>query len=359
MNATGRDLEPEAVGGTVASQGKAMEKSRTSAVDTPGAPGISLPARRIPIPTTISVEAQAVLAWPSPGAAALEPDPEDSAGWEKFIDEGNAAFSQMLASQMAASQPTELIEHRLSSATLYEIVPATLSAERGNNALLYVHGGAFILGGGMSAAYFAYELARISGLRTFSIDYRMPPQSPYPAALNDVLEGYRFIISKFAVLNVAIYGPSAGGGLAASCLLKARDLGLPLPAACVLHSPEADLTESGDSFETNLGIDPVLKRLTKSIALYADGNDLKDPYLSPLFGDFTKGFPPTMLSAGTRDLFLSNTVLMHRALRRAGVPADLSIWEAMGHVGFFGAAPEDREILEEQAQFILDHFTKG
>jgi len=145
--------------------------------------------------------------------------------------------------------------------------------------------------------------------------------------------------------------------MAASCLLKARDLGMPMPAACVLHSPEADLTESGDSFETNLGIDPVLKRLTNSIALYANGHDLKDPYLSPLFGDFSKGFPPTMLSAGTRDLFLSNTVLMHRALKRARIPAALSIWEAMGHAGFFGAAPEDRAVLQEHVQFILDHLS--
>ena len=127
-----------------------------------------------------------------------------------------------------------------------------------------------------------------------------------------------------------------------------------MPSACVLQSPESDLTESGDSFETNLGIDQVLKRLTNSITLYANGHDLKDPYLSPLFGDFTKGFPDTHLSAGTRDLFLSNTILLHRALRRAKIPADLSIWEAMGHAGFFGLAPEDQESLTEQVDFIRD-----
>jgi acetyl esterase/lipase len=135
-------------------------------------------------------------------------------------------------------------------------------------------------------------------------------------------------------------------------LLKARDLGLPMPAACVLHSPEADLTEAGDSFETNNGIDGVLTRLTNSIALYANGHDLRDPYLSPLYGDFSKGFPPTILTSGTRDLFLSNTVLMHRALRRAKISAELHIWEAMGHGCFFGMAPEGQEVLEEHARFI-------
>ncbi|MFD5755089.1 alpha/beta hydrolase, partial [Streptomyces sp. NPDC127044] len=92
-------------------------------------------------------------------------------------------------------------------------------------------------------------------------------------------------------------------------------------------------------------------RLTDSINLYADGHDLRDPYLSPLFGDFRKGYPPTLLTGGTRDLFLSNTVLLHRALRRAGIEAQLDLWEAMPHGGFFGA-PEDQEVLEVQARFL-------
>ena len=125
-----------------------------------------------------------------------------------------------------------------------------------------------------------------------------------------------------------------------------------MPAACVLATPEVDLTESGDSFETNATIDIVLKRrLTSSISLYANGHDLRDPHLSPLFGDFGKGFPLALLISGTRDLFLSNTVLLHRALLRAGCDAELHVWEAMPHTGFFGA-PEDLENLGEQVRFI-------
>jgi acetyl esterase/lipase len=242
----------------------------------------------------------------------------------------------------------------LSHATLYEIEPTTFSATHADKAVFYLHGGGFTVGGGVAAAYAAFEIAQLTRLRTFSIDYRMPPQSPFPAGLDDAVEAYRYVLGRYRASNIAVYGPSAGGGLAASCLLKARDLGVPLPGACVLHSPEADLTESGDSFETNNGVDPVLKRLTNSIALYANGHDLRDPYLSPLFGDFKKGFPATLLSAGTRDLFLSNTVLMYRALKRGGVAATLSIWEAMGHAGFFGEAPEDRELVQEQVDFMLD-----
>jgi epsilon-lactone hydrolase len=93
-------------------------------------------------------------------------------------------------------------------------------------------------------------------------------------------------------------------------------------------------------------------------ALYADGHDLRDPLLSPVFGDYSKGFPPTILTSGTRDLLLSSTVMMHRALRRAGVAAELHVWEAMTHAPFFGA-PEEKELLTEQVQFMLRHTGDG
>src|SRR5262249_51845807 len=104
---------------------------------------------------------------------------------------------------------------------------------------------------------------------------------------------------------------------------------------------------------TNLGVDTVLTRsLMPANLLYAGGHDLADPYLSPLFGDFSRGYPPTLLASGTRDLFLSNTVRMHRALRAAGVPAELHVLEAAPPGGFHGAAPEDREIDREVRGFV-------
>jgi acetyl esterase/lipase len=123
----------------------------------------------------------------------------------------------------------------------------------------------------------------------------------------------------------------------------------------VLLSPELDLTESGDSFQTNIGIDNVLtSSLRDSIALYAGQHDLEDPYLSPLFGEVER-FPPTFLQAGTRDLFLSNAVRMHRKLRAAGVAADLHVFEAMPHGGFFGA-PEDHDLAAETRRFVAARF---
>jgi acetyl esterase/lipase len=131
-----------------------------------------------------------------------------------------------------------------------------------------------------------------------------------------------------------------------------RDLGLPLPAAVGLFSPEVDLTESGDTFTTNQDIDVVLVGgLMPLNRLYAGGADLAHPYLSPLFGDFTKGFPPAFIQAGTRDVLLSNSVRFHRALRKAGIQAELHVWEAMPHVAF-GGAPEDLEPAQEFSRFL-------
>jgi acetyl esterase/lipase len=125
-----------------------------------------------------------------------------------------------------------------------------------------------------------------------------------------------------------------------------------LPAAVGLFTPEVDLTESGDTFHTNRDIDVVLRGgLPEMNLLYANGADLAHPYLSPIFADFTKGFPPTFIQTGTRDLFLSNSVRIHRALRKAGIDAELHVGEAMPHGGF-GNAPEDRELRDEFRRFL-------
>ena len=165
------------------------------------------------------------------------------------------------------------------------------------------------------------------------------------------MAAYRALLAERAPGEIVIHGGSAGGNLAAALILRARDEGLPLPAGAILNTPEIDLTESGDSFQTNLGVDPGLRPLMPVNLLYADGHDLSHPYLSPLFGDFSKGFPPTLLTTGTRDLYLSNTVRMHRALRAADIPAELHVTEAGPHTGFPGT-PEGEAIEREVRRFI-------
>jgi epsilon-lactone hydrolase len=182
----------------------------------------------------------------------------------------------------------------------------------------------------------------------------MPPRHPYPAGLDDCVAVYRALLEVRDPADVVVGGASAGGNLAAALLVRAREEGLPMPAALVLNTPELDLTESGDSFTTNLAFDTVLGPLTEVNRLYAAGHDLADPHLSPLFADVS-GFPPTFLQAGTRDLFLSNTVRMHRKLRAAGVEAELHVGEAMPHGGFGGTAPEDAELAAERRRFLDRH----
>ena len=126
-----------------------------------------------------------------------------------------------------------------------------------------------------------------------------------------------------------------------------------MPAALVLMTPEVDLTESGDSFVTLADVSVGLQSLRDVNELYAGGHDLTDPYLSPLFGDLT-GFPPTLLVSGTRDLFLSNTVRMHRKLREAGVDADLHVFDGRPHAGY-GNAPEEAAVAAESASFVMRH----
>jgi acetyl esterase/lipase len=148
-------------------------------------------------------------------------------------------------------------------------------------------------------------------------------------------------------------GGATGGNTAAALLVRAREEGLPMPCGLMLFCPFLDFTQSGDTWNTFLGIDRALSAgfLRHRAAIYAGGTDFSDPHLSPLVADVSD-FPPTMLVSGTRDILLSDTILMHRKLRRSGVEADLHVMEAMSHGGWDGTAPEDEEIGQEIRRFI-------
>jgi acetyl esterase/lipase len=315
--------------------------------------------RRIPVPSTVSAHARQFLAMGLSfgGGAMLRPERPDRDGWRAVI----AAGDQMLIDFVTAlpAEPGSTVETTLAGdVPVFVLQPDGVTNDPEQPIYFDIHGGAMIVGAGEACRALATKTAAMVRMRTWSVDYRMPPDHPYPAALDDCITAYRHLLEFQAPERIVVGGGSAGGNLAAALMLRARDEGLPLPAALVLLSPEADLTESGDSFATNLGIDCVLtSSLAESIALNAGDHDLTDPYLSPLFGDFSGGFPPTLLQAGTRDLFLSNTVRLHRRLRAAGVDAELHVFEAMPHGGFFGA-PEDADLAQEVRRFIAAHLAK-
>ena len=300
-----------------------------------------------PIPPHLSPEAQAVIAMPAIRPAY--PDLHDSAAWSAYIRQGD---DRTLAVLPPVVPGVHAETTQIDGVTVYIHRPEDV-APRGP-VYLDLHPGALIqLGGDACRVLGAFVAAQI-GLETWSVDYRVPPEHPYPAALDDTVRVYTRLLQERDPAQIVVGGVSAGGNLAAALLLRARSEGLPMPAALYLGTPEVDLTESGDSFAVNADADNTLASLAVVNALYANSHPLTDPLLSPLFGDLA-AFPPTVLSTGTRDLFLSNTVRMHRSLRQAGVPAELHVYDAMPHIGFPPGSPESLDLTRELRAFLHHH----
>ncbi|WP_340054107.1 alpha/beta hydrolase [Pseudomonas sp. JAI120] len=321
--------------------------------------GVRISPRTIPVPSSISPAAQAMLKrmvgedGVPLNALHVMPAPDDHDGWGRMQATVAEHFAATTAGQ-AVSLHASLHTLRVENATVHVATPS----DHTGGAYIDLHGGALVFGGGENCRVAAGRQADLHNMVCYGVDYRMPPDHPYPAALDDCMATYRHVLKHHAPDRIVIGGRSAGGNLAAALVLRARDEGLPLPAALVLLSPEVDLTESGDSFHVNRTVDVVLPNpLMGTNLLYAADADLAHPYLSPLFGDFSRGFPPTFLQSGTRDLFLSNTVRLHRALRQARVPAQLHVFEAMPHGGFMGA-PEDAELAQEIRAFVREHLQR-
>lgn len=314
---------------------------------------LHVPARTIALPRHLSPQAAAQL---SAGTIANPPwpDVDDIPAWRELVcrmDEIGGAGLTMMSQHIAAS----VREIDAGGARVFEVTPEGHDPAD-QRVYLDFHGGALLWGGGDCCRSMGKLTSSMVGARTWAVDYRMAPDHPYPGSLDDCVAAYRALLETTDPANIILGGASAGGNFAAATILRARDEGLPLPAAAVLMTPEVDLTEDGDSFSTLLGIDTALtSRLMPANLVYAGGADLRDPYVSPLFGDFTRGFPPTILFSGTRDLFLSNTVLMHRALRRAGVEAELHVFDAATHVMFM-SGPEADDRTRELRDFLDRHW---
>ncbi len=323
--------------------------------------GVLLPQRTVPFPRSISPEARAALERlvrddGMPLNALYEmPEPAAHDAWVRIKSAADAQYA-VAVKGLAGSVRSSVETVEVGGATVHIATPD--APLRSDCAYIDLHGGALVFGSGDACRAGAQMQADQHGVRCYGIDYRMPPEHPYPAALDDCLAAYRHVLDRHSPENIVIGGRSAGGNLAVAMALRARDEGLPLPAGLVLLSPQVDLTESGDSFEINRMVDVVLPgSLMKSNLLYASGADLEHPYLSPLFGNL-EGLPATFLQTGTRDLFLSNTVRMHRRLRRAKVATELHVFEAMPHGGFMGGTPEDRELTEEVSRFVSERWAE-
>jgi epsilon-lactone hydrolase len=310
---------------------------------TPTAPEPrSVPARTLPVPGTVSPEMQTLIAAPLPGNWNTAPDTVDE--WRKLSAPSAGRNLAALRERLGVKMETTT----LGGVTVYTLTPQAIPAENQNRLLVHMHGGCYVLSGGEAATSEGIYMAAFGHYKVLSVDYRRPPDAPYPAALDDGMTVWKAALKMAEPRNMGIFGTSAGGALTLAMVLRAKQDKLPLPGAIASGTPMSDLTGVGDTFAANAMVDNVLVgfdgRCDKMARLYANGHDLKDPMLSPVYGDM-HGFPPTILISGTRDLLLSNTVRVHRKLRQAGVRADLHVYEGQSHAQYMrdANAPETRE----------------
>jgi len=225
--------------------------------------------------------------------------------------------------------------------------------------LLYLHGGAYYLSYDNPHRNLVARLGRGAGMRSLVVDYRLAPEHPYPAALEDVTDTYQWLLEKgYLSHNIAIAGDSCGGGLALSTLLRLRDTGLPFPTAVVCISPWVDLTGSGLSMKSKAKADfiNIPEHMKTNAKNYAGEHDLKTPFISPLFADLT-GFPPLLIQAATRDILLDDATHLAEQAHRAKVNVTLEVWDGMFHVFQLGAGfvPEAQKAVDNVADFLRHH----
>ena len=201
-------------------------------------------------------------------------------------------------------------------------------------------------------------IALAAKARLLAIDYRLAPEHPFPAAVDDALSAYRWLLAQnISPRQITVAGDSAGGGLSLCLVLAAREAGLPLPAAAVGLSPWLDLTCSGESWKTNANVDFMLKLspTLQSAKIYLRDADPRDPLASPLFADL-KGFPPVLIQVGSNETILSESVQFDEKARSAGVDVTLQVWDGMQHEWQYAASwlPEGRDALKEIGTFLAE-----
>jgi len=309
------------------------------------------------LPETVSEEARAFLKIAVPADMSQAVTVED---WQQMRTE----ISQIYDSSATVQKryPFKTTQRQIGDVPtlVYEAIKtATPTTDR---VVLHIHGGSYVVGSAQIDSVIIAPLAHLTGLKIIAVNYRLAPEHPFPAALEDVVSVYRALLNEYQATDIAVSGTSSGATLAVALVLQARAEGLPLPAALGLLSPWAELAKTGDSYYTLEGIAPVLdyeKTLQKAALAYLGGADTKNPLISPVYADYSNGFPPTLIQTGTRDLFLSNCARLQRKMVADGVAVEMSLWEGMWHSFQMSPnLPEADEALRELAGFLsasLDH----
>ena len=312
----------------------------------------------VPLPQSLSTAAQAYLSSPEDRRflRAMPETLDDWNAWQKSMRENGERFvAQAVDRGEVSVEWTELGNVRAAW-----VRPTDADPFAGGPIVFNLHGGGYALNDGDAALYTAVAFAELEGLTSVSVDYRLTPQHPYPAALEDAVTAYAVLKRKMPNHPIMVYGLSAGGGLGAAFMLKLKELGLPQPDGAVLNTPWSDVALESDTLATLDCIDPLLGRSRPSLerlaSFYAGPTDSRDPLVSPVYGDWRDLDVPVLLISGTRDVMLSDTVRLHRAMWRAGVPAELIVHEGMWHA--FSIEPEFTAMIAESARFMRDNSSK-
>ena len=226
--------------------------------------------------------------------------------------------------------------------------------------ILYCHGGGYSTGSCLYGRTLTSKMASMTSMDVLGFDYRLAPENPYPAALEDATKVWNYLmLLGYGARDIILAGDSAGGNLALALTLRLKDEGRLLPRGLVLMSPWTDLTSSGKSHKTREAIDPILNKeyLERMIAAYTAGGkeqpDLKNPYISPLYGDFT-GFPPVYIQVGDNEILLSDSLNLHKRMVEANVSVRIDRFEGMWHVFQMSPFKTAYEAMNKNAEFIYD-----
>jgi monoterpene epsilon-lactone hydrolase len=282
--------------------------------------------------------------------------PQPQATGPRSIEELRSWFADLMAT-MIVPGGIRTTETKLGPRRALLVEPEDRSRA---GTILYFHGGSYVLGSPETALSLTGSLVARTGLRAFSVDYRLAPEHPFPAAIEDTLAAYRALLAGGEdPASIAFAGDSAGGGLTVTTCLAARAAGLPLPAAIVAFSPGLDGTRTGESMQTKAASDPLLSReaLDHTGAMYLAGQDPRQELLSPaVFADLT-GFPPMLLQVGTNELLLDDSTRMAERARDAGVDVLLDVTADVPHVfqSYAGVLEEADQALDRAAFFLGQH----
>jgi epsilon-lactone hydrolase len=268
-----------------------------------------------------------------------------------------AAFNQLMAYVPVADD----VDQSPTTIGGVSAVEVTVRGTDQANVILYFHGGVYVIGSAATSVPLVSDLARRTGAKAITVDYRLAPEHPYPAAVEDAQAAYEGLLEQgIDPGRIALAGDSAGGGLAVATLLSLRDAGTPLPSCAYLMSPYADLTLSGATIVEREAVDPILTPIGLRLRIpdYVAGADASDPHISPIFGDL-RGLPPLLIQVGSHEVLLSDALRLAARAANADVPVILEVTPGVPHVfqGYAAMLDEGSVALNRAAAFINTQFT--